>query len=784
MTPTVRLLSLAAALAVLLGPPARGDVTREQVENAIKRGVRFLKDNQRADGSWADVDNEAHTGSTSLVTLALLTAGEPVDSPTISRALDYLRNFTPEQLKSTYAVALQTMVFAAATPERDQLKLAADVAWLERAQIRAGDRIPWEGSWTYTEFKSHHGDNSNTQYALLGLNAAAEVGVPVKPEVWALARKYWERYQHNDGSWGYTPDANTPSSASMTCAGISSLIITGLKRFQGQEFLNGDAVENCGRGGFNPNLQRASDWLARNFFVGQNFGNGQTWKYYYLYGLERAGRLTGQRFFGQHDWYREGAEELVHDQDQFDGFWRGQLYEIDKLVATSFALLFLAKGRSPVLINKIRHAPRGDWNNDPDDVRNLTNLVSRDWKHLLTWQVVDPNTASVQDMLQAPIVFINGHQAPEFSEAGKKALRDYVEQGGFIFAEACCGREEFDRGFRELMAEVFSDPEDRLRLGRPPGEEGGAGAGASDDRQYKLVPLAEDHAVWRSRHVLTPDIHPLWGIEHGCRTVVIYSPGDLSCYWNLSETNPSSPAVIKALRVGQNVVDYATGRELPADKLVVREVRDFQAENPKRGAMQIAKLRHAGDWNIAPLAVPNLMTSLRDRLKFDVVVNHRELFPTDQNLVNFPLIYIHGRAALSFGKPDLAALRRHLDPGGGTLFADAACGSPAFDAAFRKFVAELLPDKPLTPIPRDDELYTQKIGGYDLSDVRYSKAAGGGKDYPQLEGVKINGRWSIIYSKLDIGCALERHQGADCKGYVPESALRIATNIVVYSTLP
>ena len=31
--------------------------------------------------------------------------------------------------------------------------------------------------------------------------------MPVKPEVWALARRYWEQYQHNDGGWGYTPDA-------------------------------------------------------------------------------------------------------------------------------------------------------------------------------------------------------------------------------------------------------------------------------------------------------------------------------------------------------------------------------------------------------------------------------------------------------------------------------------------------------------------------------------------------------------------------------------------------
>lgn len=735
-------------------------VTREQVENAIKRGNRFLLSGQRADGSWADVENDAHTGTTSLITLSLLTAGEPANSPKITRALDYLRGFAPEQLKSTYAVALQTMVFSAATPERDQLKIAAGVAWLERAQIRPGDRQLWPGSWSYSEFKNRPGDNSNTQYALLGLNAATEVGVPVRPEVWTLARRYWEQYQHNDGGWGYTPDSNAPATASMTCAGVSSLVITGLKRFQGQEFLTGDQIQNCGKGGLNINLQRGIDWLSRNFFVGQNFGNGQQWKYYYLYGLERAGRLTGQRFFGEHDWYREGAEELIHDQDQFDGFWQGQLFEADRLVATSFALLFLAKGRAPVVINKLRHAPSGDWNNDPDDVRNLVSVVSRDWKNLLTWQVVDPNVATVQDLLQAPILFLNGHLAPVFSEGGKKNLRDYVEQGGFIFAEACCSRAEFDKGFHALMKEIFPEPE------------------------YQLHPLAEDHAVWRSRHLLKPDIHPLMGIEHGCRTVVIYSQEDLSCYWNQMETNPSNTAVIKSLRVGQNVVDYATGRELPADKLTVREVRDFKVEPAKRGALQIAKLRHAGDWNVAPLAVPNLMTSLRDKLGFDVVVNHKELFPRDPNLVNFPLVYIHGRASLSFSAEDIMILRRHLEPGGGTLFADAACGSPAFDAAFRKFASAILPDNPLVPIPRDDELYTKKIGGFDLSDVQYSKAAGGGKDFPQLEGVKLNGHWSLIYSKYDIGCALERHQGLDCKGYSPESALRIAANIVIYSTLP
>jgi Domain of unknown function (DUF4159) len=740
--------------------PVEAGVTRDEVERAIRDGVHYLKSKQRDDGSWPDIEGDSRSGMTSLVTLALLTAGEPVDSPTIRRSLDLLRKLRPEDLRSTYAIGLQTMVFAAAEPERDKLRIAANVDWLERAQIKPGDPVYWPGTWTYNDLKRRNGDNSNTQYALLGLHAASEVGVPVKAEVWTLSRLYFERSQKRDGSWAYHPESPA-SSASMTCAGLSSLIICGMRRFQGQEYLQGDKIVNCGKGTANPSLRGGIDWLARNFEVGENFGAGQQWKFYYLYGLERVGRLAGIRFFGTHDWYRLGAEELVEKQDKLGGFWQGALMEHNDppILATSFAVLFLAKGRAPVLINKIRHLPTSDWNNDPDDVRNLVDLVSRDWKSLLTWQVVDPSSATVQDLLQAPILFFNGHRVPEFSAAARDNIREYVEQGGFLFVDACCGEPEFDQGFRQLIKAIF------------PGEE------------YQLRPLPPEHPIWRARWDLNPETHPLWGIEHGCRTVAIYSPRDLSCYWNQMEHNHKNPAVDNAVKIGQNVVDYATGREMPADKLVVREIRDKKNETPKRGALRIAKLMHAGDWNIAPQAIPNLMDALRKPpFSYDVVLTQKDLFPRNPGLIYYPLLYIHGRGALSFPKEDLDALRHHLETGG-TLFADAACGSQAFDAAFRRFAAELMPDRKLEAIPKDDEIYNLD-GGFDLKDCQYTKAAGGGKDFPQLEGIKINGHWAVIYSKLDLGCALERHSGIDCKGYSFESAVRIAGNIVMYSTLP
>ena len=44
--------------------------------------------------------------------------------------------------------------------------------------------------------------NSNTQYALLGLNAASEAGLTIRPEVWVAPRTYSRVSQNRDGGWG------------------------------------------------------------------------------------------------------------------------------------------------------------------------------------------------------------------------------------------------------------------------------------------------------------------------------------------------------------------------------------------------------------------------------------------------------------------------------------------------------------------------------------------------------------------------------------------------------
>ncbi len=205
---------------------------------------------------------------------------------------------------------------------------------------------------------------------------------------------------------------------------------------------------------------------------------------------------------------------------------------------------------------------------------------------------------------------------------------------------------------------------------------------------------------------------------------------------------------------------------------------------PKRGALRIARLKHAGDWDLAPRAMPNLMEFLeKPPLSFDVDIIEKVVVPRDPNFVYYPLVYLHGRKMPTLDKADLEALRKHLDPGCATIFVDAHASGAEFDASFRRFVKDLCPDRQLVPIPHEDELFKKNVGS-DLSSVQYNKAAGGKRGYPELEGVRIDDHWGIIYSKYDIGSVLDRNANIEAKSYTPESAKKIVANIVIYSTLP
>lgn len=538
------------------------DVSAQQVRRSIEKGVSYLKYKQQPDGTWPGVGGQTG-GVTTLCTLALLNCGVPPDDKSMQAALTYLRKLTPT---TTYVTSLQTMVFCLAEPQIDLPRIQRNKKWLEENQSNEGLR---RGSWAYPG-KITGGDNSNSEFAVLALNEADRIGVAVADRTWQMTLDYWRLAQNgSDGSFGYYKSSNgeTPGTGSMTCAGICSLMIASSRATSGDAESDATTIKCCGSQPVDDSterIDRSLDWLKQRFSVQLNpdatsvrvARAANHWRFYYLFALGHAGRLTGRRFIGEHNWYREGAAALCNEAAQInDGSWRGDSsVEADPNIATAFALLFLGEGRRPVVITKLQYDKGVDWNRHRHDVTNLVHHVETKWRKDfptgLAWQSIDIANTSADDLLESPVLFISGSEAPEIDDKQAAVLREYLDRGGFIFAEACCNGEKFDRGFRELLKKML------------PGDE-------------ELKPLAAEHRIWSAEQAIPGDKRPkLLGAEHAGRTRVVYSPPrekdqpGLSCLWELSSPGaPKRPDAVTtqietANAVGLNILSYATGRRL------------------------------------------------------------------------------------------------------------------------------------------------------------------------------------------------------------------------------
>ena len=460
MTPIPTLAGLAAlAVAVgLQGPkpkpvkspfetmPVERDATLvAKINEAITRGESWLVKVQGKSGSFQSEERGARIGYTELALYALASGAltlpgdepqatgskpavdkgakpkkkeEPVeDHPhalrsAIERGLAFVKD---NPFKETYALSLLLLTLDAHTTpkwERDRLaKLStqdklrykfprrltdADRLWIEQSTEQLLTHR-FKGIFSYSK-NPGSGDISNTQFALLGLRAAARCGADVPPQVWADALDYFVKYQDKAG-----PEGEFPVLRSEPVAGRPLEIVTvkAMERCWGYSFRDGGGFDpkkgkppkpkdvpiagfSAGASGTHASigiaslqiardeLARALDkkpdaalssisvkmqpevdrgirdgiaWLAGHWTLEEDPGGG--FPYYYLYSVERVGALLGDRFVGGHDWYREGAEILLRRQLK-EGAWPSDTGEVNgvgspDVVTTSFALLFLRR---------------------------------------------------------------------------------------------------------------------------------------------------------------------------------------------------------------------------------------------------------------------------------------------------------------------------------------------------------------------------------------------------------------------------------------------------------
>jgi squalene-hopene/tetraprenyl-beta-curcumene cyclase len=353
--------SIMAAQDAASAGPSVSDTAKKLTE----RGIAFLRPRQDTKGGWS---TQREPGVTALAVTALLRSGQvaPGDQ-VVSRALTYLEGFISpkgglsEAPHANYSTSIALLAFREAnTKGRYDRTIKAGQEFLKSMQ--------WDESEGKTRDNAFYGgagyggsnsrpDLSNTAFFIEALRGT---GLPADDPNLQKAMVFVSRCQNlksefndqpwaakvNDGGFVYTaanggqtmagqaPDGGLRSYASMTYAGLKSMIYAGLTHDD-------------------PRVKAALTYIAEHYTLDENPGLGQQGLYYYYHTFAKTMSVLGDSKLTDatgvaHDWRTELVAALARRQ-QPEGSWvnpADRFMEGDPNLVTAYALLALAYART------------------------------------------------------------------------------------------------------------------------------------------------------------------------------------------------------------------------------------------------------------------------------------------------------------------------------------------------------------------------------------------------------------------------------------------------------
>jgi hypothetical protein len=199
----------------------------------------------------------------------------------------------------------------------------------------------------------------------------------------------------------------------------------------------------------------------------------------------------------------------------------------------------LTQTLSALTVARVKYSGGGDWYNDPSAEVNLLRFVQRQ-------TAIDVNPRyefvelSSEKLYSYPVLFLTGHGNISFSEYEAQRLRNYLERGGFLYADDDYG---MDRPFRREMKKVF--PQDdfiELPFSHP--------VYTTPFPFPNGVPKTHEHDGKPSRG---------FALFHQGRLVVYYTvESNPSDGWADAEIHGDPPAIrTEALQFGTNILVWA-----------------------------------------------------------------------------------------------------------------------------------------------------------------------------------------------------------------------------------
>lgn len=768
-------LAIGATAAFLLATPARSwaaqtkTATPEQVEAAIKKAVAFIY-KQQQNANWeivprpdptknhSDVQGWQFGGVSAVALCALLYAGESPQQPQIKQGIEWLKR---TEMYGIYAMGFRCQVWSM-VPESPGIRqiAARDRDYLMAAAYPGGENVGMYPYYLYAGKRGGGGtdwyDHSVSQYGVLGMWAISQLNVEIPTAYWAMVEAGWKSHQRPTGGWGYRltdkkPDS-TRETVAMTAAGLASLFIT-------QEMLHANDGLKCNGNYRDEHIERALHWISANF---HKFRDNRP--HYALYGVERIGVASGYKYFGNLNWYQVGADYLVSTQHS-DGSWGGQNDHDNpkKIPDTAFGLMFLARGRAPVMMNKLDYTPQQvgpkgnsvSWNQRSREVANVARWTGNQIERDLNWQIVNL-AAPVRELHDAPILWISGSAALSFKPEEMAKLKQFVEEGGIILGNADCGNRLFADSFRELGHKLFP--------------------------AYKFEELPVDHPIYTSQQFKRKAWRQAPFLQHlsnGARVLMLLFPNaDPARGW---QTRSFAGGEREPLaQIMANIFLYAVDKKNLRYKgqtiLVEKDPKIKPAQT-----LKLARLEYDGNWDPEPGGWRRLETLMHNAHKTDLSVTPVKLGEGTLPAGGFGVAHLTGTGKIKLTEAQRGEIKKFVEAGG-TLVVDAAGGKAEFDETIRAELAGIFPEaKDLPMLKPDHAVYST---GQKLTDFEYrtfAKKTLVTRKTPRLCGLEKGGKVKVFLSSEDLSVGLVGQSVDGIVGYEPQTASSIMSNVLLYA---
>ena len=183
-----------------------------------------------------------------------------------------------------------------------------------------------------------------------------------------------------------------------------------------------------------------------------------------------------------------------------------------------------------------------------------------------------------------------------------------------------------------------------------------------------------------------------------------------------------------------------------------------------------------GDWYADPSSLPNLLEFISNKTSIEVSLDDIDIKIGDENFYSNNYFYITGHGNIKLTSDEIILLRRKLI-NGAFLHADDNYG---MDKSFRKTINDIFPENDLVEIPASHAIFN----------IFYKFPEGLPKIHehnnkrPQALGIFHEERLVVIYTyESDLGDGWEDKNVHDIPEHKRQSALKMGTNIIIYSLL-